>query len=331
MVSYVVFPDLNLKRTICVLHVLWEKARSNHINLNLKTPIKKTISSAHGSLWAYAKPDLSYLHVLGALCYPNNDIENLGKLQAKADIASVAFLVPVEEASALVESIGSPSSTSVDQDVLHQAMQEELHEFECLKVWELVSRSDKVMVITLKWIYKEEGVIFKESFSLVARLEAVRIYLAFAAHMNMTVYQMDVKTAFLNGILHEEVYISQPSGFVDLDKPNHANRLKKALYRLKQPPRAWRTIEKHLHAIKRIFRYLKGTASRGLWYSKDYAIALTGFADVDHAGCQDTRRSTSGSMQLLRDRLVSWSSQRHKSTAISSMKAKYISLSGCYA
>nr|GFB82839.1 uncharacterized mitochondrial protein AtMg00810-like [Tanacetum cinerariifolium] len=97
---------------------------------------------------------------------------------------------------------------------------------------------------------------------------------------------------------------------------------------------AWyqaRTIEKHLHAIKRIFRYLKGTASRGLWYLKDSAIALTGFADVDHAGCQDTRRSTSGSMQLLRDRLVSWSSQRHKSAAISSTKAEYISLSGCYA
>ncbi|GJV14810.1 retrovirus-related pol polyprotein from transposon TNT 1-94 [Tanacetum coccineum] len=113
-----------------------------------------------------------------------------------------------------------------------EAMQEELNEFERLKVWELVPRPYKVMVITLKWIYKvkldelggilknkarlvargyrqEEGIDFEESFAPVARLEAIRIFLAFAAHMNMVVYQMDVKTAFLNGNLREEVYVSQ--------------------------------------------------------------------------------------------------------------------------
>ncbi|GJZ16956.1 retrovirus-related pol polyprotein from transposon TNT 1-94 [Tanacetum coccineum] len=143
-----------------------------------------------------------------------------------------------------------------------EAMQEELHEFERLEVWELVPRPDKVMVITLKWIYKvkldelggilknkarlvasgyrqEEGIDFEKSFALVARLEAVRIFLAFDAHMNMIVYQMDVKMAFLNGILREEVYVSQPDGFVDPDNPNHVYRLKKALYGLKQAPRAW--------------------------------------------------------------------------------------------
>ncbi|GJY67442.1 hypothetical protein Tco_0469680 [Tanacetum coccineum] len=92
-----------------------------------------------------------------------------------------------------------------------------------------------------------------------------------------------------------------------------------------------RPTEKHLHAIKRIFRYLRGTVNRGLWYSKDSAIALTAFADADHAGCQDTRRSTSGSMQMLGDRLISWSSKRPKSAAISSTKAEYIALSGCCA
>ncbi|GKA60021.1 hypothetical protein Tco_0759334, partial [Tanacetum coccineum] len=90
-----------------------------------------------------------------------------------------------------------------------------------------------------------------------------------------------------------------------------------------------RPTEKHLHVVKRIFRYLKGTVNRGLWYSKDSAISLTAFTDADHAGCQDTRHSTSGSMQLLGDRLVSWSSKRQKSTAISSTKAEYIALSGC--
>ncbi|GJZ61926.1 hypothetical protein Tco_0618063 [Tanacetum coccineum] len=88
------------------------------------------------------------------------------------------------------------------------------------------------------------------------------------------------------------------------------------------------TPKKHLHVVKRIFRYLRGTFNRGLWYSKDSAIALTTFANTDHAGCQDTRRSTFGSMQLLGDRLVSWSSKRQKSAAISSTEAEYIALSG---
>ncbi|GJY41739.1 hypothetical protein Tco_0429009 [Tanacetum coccineum] len=88
-----------------------------------------------------------------------------------------------------------------------------------------------------------------------------------------------------------------------------------------------RPTEKHLHSVKRIFRYLKGTVNRGLWYSKDSSIALTAFTDADHASCQDTRRSTSGSMQFLGDRLVIWSSKRQKSAAISSTKAEYIAMS----
>ncbi|GJV73209.1 retrovirus-related pol polyprotein from transposon TNT 1-94 [Tanacetum coccineum] len=92
-----------------------------------------------------------------------------------------------------------------------------------------------------------------------------------------------------------------------------------------------RPTEKHLHVVKRIFRYLKGTVNRGLWYPKDSSIALTAFADADHAGCQDTRRSTSGSMQFLGDRLVSWSFKRQKSAVISSTKVEYIALSGCCA
>ncbi|GJZ28233.1 retrovirus-related pol polyprotein from transposon TNT 1-94 [Tanacetum coccineum] len=295
---------------------------------------------------------------------------------------------------------------------------------------------------------QEEGIDFEEPFALVARLEAIRIFLTFAAHMNIVVYQMDVKTAFLNDNLREEVYVSQPNGFVDKDKPNHMYKLKKSLYGLKQAPRAWydmlssflisqdfskgsvdptlficrdgkelllisqsprgifinqskyaleslkkygfdscdpvdtpmvekskldedkegkavdpshyrgmigtllyltasrpdlqfaicmcaryqaRPTEKHLNAVKRIFRYLKGTVNRGLWYPKDSSIALTAFADADHAGCQDTRRSTSGSMQFLGDRLISWSSKRQKSAAISSTEAEYIALSGCCA
>nr|GEW52685.1 retrovirus-related Pol polyprotein from transposon TNT 1-94 [Tanacetum cinerariifolium] len=233
---------------------------------------------------------------------------------------------------------------------------------------------------------KEEGIDFEESFALVARLEAIRIFLAYDAHKNKVVYQMDVKNAFLNGNLREEVYVSQPDGFVDQDNPNHVYKLKKALYGLKQAPRAWYDMlssflisqdfskgsvdptlfirrngndlllwilpwwrnlnwmriqkgkslirhiivawptEKHLHAVKKIFRYLRGTVYRGLWYPKDSSVALTAFADADHAGCQDTRCSTFGSLQFLGDRLINWSSKRQKSAAISSTEAEYIAL-----
>nr|GEY40788.1 hypothetical protein [Tanacetum cinerariifolium] len=111
-----------------------------------------------------------------------------------------------------------------------KAMQEDLNEFERLEVWELIPRPDKVMVITLKWIYKVK---------LDELGEAIRIFLAFTAHKNMVVYQMDVRTMFLNGNLREEVYVSQPDGFVDPDNPNHMYKLNKALYGLKQDLRAW--------------------------------------------------------------------------------------------
>ncbi|GKC47949.1 retrovirus-related pol polyprotein from transposon TNT 1-94 [Tanacetum coccineum] len=141
-------------------------------------------------------------------------------------------------------------------------MQEEIHEFERLEVWELVPCPNKVLLIKIKWIYKvktdefsgvlknkarlvaqgfmqEEGIDFEESFSPVARIEAICIFVANAAHKNMMIYQMDVKTDFLNGKLKEEVYVSQPEGFVNQDNPSHVYKLKKALYGLKQAPHAW--------------------------------------------------------------------------------------------
>ncbi|GJQ93078.1 retrovirus-related pol polyprotein from transposon TNT 1-94 [Tanacetum coccineum] len=143
-----------------------------------------------------------------------------------------------------------------------EAMQEEIHEFERLEVWELVPCLDLVMLIKLKWIFKvkkdefggvlknkarlvakgyqqEEGIDFKDYFSPVARIEAIHIFIANAANKNMTIYQMDVKTTFLNGKLREVVYVSQPEGLVDQDNPSHVYKLKKVLYGLKQAPHAW--------------------------------------------------------------------------------------------
>ncbi|GJX17690.1 retrovirus-related pol polyprotein from transposon TNT 1-94 [Tanacetum coccineum] len=111
---------------------------------------------------------------------------------------------------------------------------------------------------------QEEGIDFKESFAPMARLEAVRIFLAFPAHKNMIVYQMDVKIVFLNGILREDVYVSQPGRFVDPDNPNHAYRLKKALYGLKQAPRAWYDI---LSSFLLSQGFYKGTVDPTLFIS----------------------------------------------------------------
>nr|GFA08487.1 uncharacterized mitochondrial protein AtMg00810-like [Tanacetum cinerariifolium] len=90
-------------------------------------------------------------------------------------------------------------------------------------------------------------------------------------------------------------------------------------------------IEKHLNAVKWIFRYIKRTINMGLWYSKDTGMSLTAYADADHARCQDTRHNTLERAQFLGDKLVSWSSKKQKSTMILSTEAEYIALSGCCA
>nr|GFB69096.1 retrovirus-related Pol polyprotein from transposon TNT 1-94 [Tanacetum cinerariifolium] len=142
------------------------------------------------------------------------------------------------------------------------AMQEELDQFARLKVWRLVPRPEGKTIIKTKWIFKnkkyesnlviqnkarlkavgysqQEGIDYDETFTPVARIEAIRLFLAYAAHKDFTVFQMDVKTAFLNGILKEEVYVGQPLGFVSKKYPYHVYALDKALYSLKQAHRAW--------------------------------------------------------------------------------------------
>nr|GEW38384.1 hypothetical protein [Tanacetum cinerariifolium] len=445
------------------LTAMASEQRSSGPTLNDMTP--RTIRSPSSTTVAQDAPSPSKSHttteIQSSVIPQDARDENLDMEVAHMGNDPLLGVSIPEVTSAQSSSTASPQSITykeaLTQSCWIEAMQEELNEFERLEVWELVPRPDQVMVITLKWIYKvkldelggilknkaslvsrgycqEDGIDFEESFAPVAKLEAIRIFLAYAAHKNMVVYNMDVKTTFLNGNLMEEVYVSQPDGFVDPDNPNHVYKLKKALFGLKQAPRAWydmlssfllsqdffkglvdltlfirrngndlllisqsprgifinqskyaleslkkygfescdpvdnpmvekskldddregkavdpshyrgmidtllyltasrhdlqfaicmcaryqaRPTEKHVHAVKRIFRYLRGTVHRGLWYPKDSSVALTTFADTDHAGCQDTRRSTSGSVQFLGERLISWSSKRQKSATIS--------------
>ncbi|KAJ9545172.1 hypothetical protein OSB04_024879 [Centaurea solstitialis] len=393
------------------------------------------------------------------------------------------------------------------------AMQEELNQFERLGVWRLVPKPKNKTIIDLKWIFKnkkdEDGIVtrnkarlvakgfkqqagidYDETLAPVARIEAIRIFFAYAAHKNFTVYQMDVKTAFLNGELKEEVYVSQPKGFVDRTKTNHVYILDKALYGLKQAPHAWydhlsnalldngfykgkidptlfiktegddillvqiyvddiifgstnsdmctwfsdlmttrfemsmlrelsfflglqvlqkpdgilinqskyigdllkrfhmdtssvattpmasgtligadpkgkpvdlkayRAIigsllyltasrpdimfatcfcarfqanpkESHMMAVKRVLRYLKGTPNHGLWYPKESGFELVAFSDADHGGCQLDRKSTSGHVQFLGDKLVSWGSKKQHCVSTSTAEAEYVAAASC--
>ncbi|GJU30087.1 retrovirus-related pol polyprotein from transposon TNT 1-94 [Tanacetum coccineum] len=146
---------------------------------------------------------------------------------------------------------------------------------------------------------QEEGIDFEESFALVARMEAIRIFLAYATHKSFTVFQMDMKIAFLHGTLKEDVYVCQPEGFIDADHPRHVYKLKKALHGLKQALRAY--------------------------------FELTGFLDADYAGCKDTFKSTFGGAQFLGEKLVSWYSKKQDCTVLSTAEAEYVSLSACCA
>ncbi|GJV40093.1 retrovirus-related pol polyprotein from transposon TNT 1-94 [Tanacetum coccineum] len=189
-------------------------------------------------------------------------------------------------------------------------------------------------ILVAQGFRQEEGIDFEESFATVARIKTIRIFVANAANKNMTIYQMDVKTAFLNGelVTPPKIRTTQRNGNIG-NNPSHVYKLKKALYGLKQASRAWydmlssffiaqhfskgavdptlftqkagnnlllaKPTEKHLNTVKQIFQYLKGTINMGLWYSKVTDMSLIAYSDADHAGCQDTRRSKSGSTQFL--------------------------------
>nr|GFA14572.1 hypothetical protein [Tanacetum cinerariifolium] len=281
----------------------------------------------------------------------------------------------------LEQVIGNPSQSVKTRRQLESDVE--------IYVWELVDRPLCTNVINLKWLWKnkrdeentviqnkshlvakgyaqKEGVDFKESFALVARLEAVRLFIVYDAHKSFTVYQMDVKTAFLYGPLKEEVYVNQPDGFVDPYHPDKVYRLKKALYGLKQAPRAWydelskfllskgftKGIQIHqsprgifINQAKYAQEILKKhgmTSCDGIGTSmatKHLDADLSGtpvdqskYRNSDHAGCLDSRKSTSGGIQFLGgDKLICLSSKKQDCTSMSSAEAEYVSLSACYA
>nr|GEU95070.1 hypothetical protein [Tanacetum cinerariifolium] len=185
---------------------------------------------------------------------PSQPVLTRTQLKTDGDMCIYALTVSIMEPKLVKEALTDPAWI--------ESMQEELHQFIRLDVWELVPSPNGIKPLTLKWLFKnkhdkentvirnktrlvvriyrqEEGINFEESFAPVARMEAIRIFLAYVAHKGFTMYQMDVKTAFLHGSLKEDVYVCQPEGFIDADHPSLVYKVKKALYGLKQAPRAW--------------------------------------------------------------------------------------------
>nr|GEU28962.1 hypothetical protein [Tanacetum cinerariifolium] len=151
---------------------------------------------------------------------PSRPVLTRNQLKTDGDMCIYALIVSIMEPKFVKKALTDPAWI--------ESMQEELNQFIRLDVWELVPSPDGIKPFTLKWLFKT-----------IAWLEAIRILLAYAAHKGFTVYQMDVKTAFLHGSLKEDVYVCRPEGFIDADHPSHVYKLKKAMYGLKQAPRAW--------------------------------------------------------------------------------------------
>nr|GEX56066.1 copia protein [Tanacetum cinerariifolium] len=187
---------------------------------------------------------------------------------------------------------------------------------------------------------QQEDIDYDETYAPVARLESIRILLAYTCALDFKLFQMDVKSAFINGFIHEKVYMAQPPGFIDFEKSDHVYKLKKALYGLKQEPKAWPDImfsvclcarfqeaskTSHLEAVKRIFRYIKGTTHLEFWYPKGTGIEIIVYADSDHAGDYVDRKSTSGICTFVGCCLTSWFSKKQTALAISTTEAEYVS------
>nr|GEX06972.1 hypothetical protein [Tanacetum cinerariifolium] len=191
-----------------------------------------------------------------------------------------------------------------------EAMQEELLQFKIQKVWTLV---DYPKVLVAQGHTKEEGIDYDEVFAPVARIEAIRLFLAYASFMGFTVYQIDVKSAFLYGTIDGKVYVMQPLGFQDPTFPARVYKVEKAMYGLHQAPRAW--------YVKRIFRYLKGHLKLGLWYPKASPFDLVAYSDSDYGGASQDCKSTTGGSQFLGRRLISWQCKKQTIVATSTTEA----------
>ncbi|GKD60500.1 retrovirus-related pol polyprotein from transposon TNT 1-94, partial [Tanacetum coccineum] len=248
--------------SLSLVLVQWAKAIRNPTNLNLKTPTKINFIFC---TWIFVDQCVSQVFDELLTPPPSFDLPAPEVIALIDEVVAPVLVVSTKDNHDVeVAHIGNdpyfgilipevPSDQSSSTDSIHTIVHPDHQISEHNSKWTKDHPLENIIVkldelggilknkarLVARGYRQEEGIDFEESFALVARLEAIRIFLEYAAHMNMVVYQMDVKTAFLNGNLREEVYISHLDGFVDPDNPNHVYKLKKALYGLKQALRAW--------------------------------------------------------------------------------------------
>ncbi|GKB29558.1 retrovirus-related pol polyprotein from transposon TNT 1-94 [Tanacetum coccineum] len=258
------------------------------------------------------------------------------------------------------------------------SMQDELNQFAKNKFWILVHAPYSKTIIGSEWVFRnkrdetriiiknkvrlvaqgynqQEGIDYDETFAPVVRLKLIRIFLAFATYMNFIVYQMDVKSAFLNGKLKEEVYVKQPLGFESNEFPNHVCKLDKAIYGLKQAPREWyETLltvltehkfirEKYVKDLLKKYDINGSSLKTPMVPPNKLGLDLNGKA-VNETRYQANpkeshlidvkrifRKSTSGAYQLLGCKLVCLSAKKQQSVAMSLAEAEYVAVAGCCA
>ncbi|GJR25777.1 retrovirus-related pol polyprotein from transposon TNT 1-94 [Tanacetum coccineum] len=322
------------------------------------------------------KPDLTFLRVFGALCYPTNDSEDLGKFQAQERLGfSLVYAPRRERANRIYHKRTLPSTTEINAQVVppEEPTHEEDHPANQSRVLPILH----INLVTSKEIHSLaqsssgnvnsaepnqvnyppdhlrrwtkdhplDNIVSNPSRpelqSLKKSQRGIFINQAKYALETLKKYGMDlsdpVDTPMVDRLKLDEDLMGIP-----VDQTRFRGMVGSLMYLTASRPDLVFAVcmcaryqakptKKHFEAIKRVFRYLKGTINMGLWYPKDNAMSLTAYADADHAGCQDSRRSTSGSAQFLGDRLVSWSSKKQRSTAISTTEAEYIAMSGCCA
>nr|GEW25330.1 hypothetical protein [Tanacetum cinerariifolium] len=241
----------------------------------------------------------------------------------------------------------------------------EAHALKAIRTkWVYMNKKDERGVVVINKVRlvseghgQEEGIDYDEVFAPVARIEAIRIFLAFVSYMGFIVYQMDVKSAFLYGTFDEEVYVLQPPCFVDPKFSNKVKQKEDGIF-ISQAKYVAEILEKfdflsvktvstpietqnplvkdeeaadvdvtpktsHLQAIKRIFRYLKSQPKLGLWYPKVSSFDLEAYSDSDYAGANLDRKSTTGGCQFLGRRLISWQCKKQTTMATCTTEAEY--------
>nr|GFA24069.1 hypothetical protein [Tanacetum cinerariifolium] len=294
-------------------------------------------------------PDLSFLHVFGALCYPTNNSENLGKLQPKADIGIYSGYAPRNKAFWIynryveedihdieVEHMGNdplfgvpiPEVTSAQSSLTvspHIIVQPDNQIPQHYSKWtkdhpldNIIGQLSRPVSIRLQ-LYEQALFCYYDAFLTSVEPKTYKDALTQSCWIEAMQEELNeferLETAFLNGNLREEIYVSQPNGFVDQDNPNHVYKLKKALYGLKRAPCTWYELLS-LFLISQDFSKVDTPIVEKSKLDKDKEGKVVdpshyhAFAGADHAGCQDTRRSTSGSLKFLGERLISCSSKR---------------------